>query len=256
MKKIKAKKSLAQHFLKDENISLKIVNSLSYSDKYSEVLEIGPGMGMLTKYLIKKNIKLHLIELDINSVDYLKIKYPEIKDKIIFADFLKYKLNNISKKPFAVIGNFPYNISSQILFKILENKDIVPEIVGMFQKEVALRIGSKPNNKSYGIISVLLQAYYDIDYLFTVENTSFFPVPKVCSAVIRLTRNNKQNLGCDEVLFKKVVKTAFSQRRKMLKNTLKVFNINNPDIQAEYFTKRAENLNVNDFVKVTNSIDI
>jgi len=255
MTTVRAKKGLGQHFLKDENIACKIVDSLSYSDKYSNIIEVGPGMGVLTKYLLtKKDFNTFVIEVDKESVDYLQNNFPELGDRIIAADFLRYDLQELFKEPFAIIGNFPYNISSQILFKALENKNLVPEIVGTFQLEMAQRIAASPNNKTYGILSVFLQAYYTIEYLFTVNETVFSPPPKVKSAVVRLTRNDVQSLDCDEKLFFKIVKTTFNQRRKMLRNTLKTFGDNIKYVNPEMLTKRPENLTVDDFVQITRII--
>ena len=249
---VRAKKGLGQHFLKDENIAKKIVTSLSSEINPLNVLEIGPGMGILTKYLLAdKNINLKAIEVDKDSVSYLKTHYPELQNNIIDDDFLEYDLKNIFATPFSIIGNFPYNISSQILFKVLEYRDQIPEVVGMFQKEVAQRIASDPNCKEYGIISVLIQAYYKIDYLFTVNEQVFSPPPKVKSAVIRLTRNQTKYLDCNEELFIKIVKTAFNQRRKMLRNALSIFEKQFNKIDPSYLTKRAENLSVEDFISIT-----
>ncbi len=255
MQKVKAKKHLGQHFLTDLNIAQNIVDALSLSDKYNTVLEVGPGMGVLTQFLIhNKNYKTFPIDIDRESIGYLSEKYPELKGNIVYGDFLKMNLNDIANnKPFAVIGNFPYNISSQILFKVLDYKDQIPEVVGMFQKEVAERVAAGPGNKTYGIISVLLQAYYDIEYLFTVDEHVFDPPPKVKSAVIRLTRNTKKKLNCDEGLFKTIIKTAFNQRRKTLRNSLKSY-LNDELKPNEIFNKRPEQLSVEEFVGLTNSI--
>lgn len=251
---VRAKKFLGQHFLKDHNIARKIVGSLS--GNYDSVLEIGPGTGILTQYLLEDSrYNLKVIEIDRESVQFLNEKYPSLKDKIISADFLTYDINSIFKEPYAVIGNFPYNISTQILFKVLEQHNQVPEVVGMFQKEVAERLASGKGSKKYGIISVLIQAYYDIQYLFTVNEDVFAPPPKVKSAVIRLTRNNTEKLPCDELLFIKVVKTAFNQRRKTLRNALKSFVFQEAFRSDEIFTKRAEQLSVEDFVKITNFVE-
>lgn len=253
MQYVYPKKSLGQHFLKDENIARKIVNSLTGIT--SNILEIGPGMGVLSKYLISDSkLNVHLIETDKESVTYLKENYPQIKDQITEADFLKFDLNKIFKTPFSIIGNFPYNISSQIFFKVLEYKNQIPEVVGMIQKEVAERISSPPGNKKYGILSVLLQAFYNIELLFTVSNNVFSPPPKVQSAVIRLKRNNIKKLDCDEKLFFKVVKTAFNQRRKTLRNALSSLH-DKQFFSDDIFNKRAEQLSANDFVRLTNIID-
>lgn len=225
---VRAKKSLGQHFLTDQNIARAIVDSLNSEGVYSNdssllpVLEIGPGMGVLTQYLLEReDIDLHLVEIDGESVDYLLTHFRDMQGRLMQADFLKLRLEKIFPETFAVIGNFPYNISSQIFFKILDHKDRIPEVVCMIQKEVAERIAEKPGTKTYGILSVLLQAWYDIEYLFTVGSGAFAPPPKVQSAVIRLRRNSRIDLGCDETLFKTVVKTAFNQRRKTLRNSLK-----------------------------------
>lgn len=225
---VRAKKSLGQHFLTDQNIAKAIVDSLHSEGVSSNdssplpVLEIGPGMGVLTQYLLEReDIDLHLVEIDGESVDYLLTHFRGMQGRLMQADFLKLRLEKIFPETFAVIGNFPYNISSQIFFKILDHKERIPEVVCMIQKEVAERIAEKPGTKTYGILSVLLQAWYDIEYLFTVGSGAFAPPPKVQSAVIRLRRNSRTDLGCDETLFKTVVKTAFNQRRKTLRNSLK-----------------------------------
>ncbi|NTW31835.1 MAG: 16S rRNA (adenine(1518)-N(6)/adenine(1519)-N(6))-dimethyltransferase RsmA [Bacteroidetes bacterium] len=246
------KKHLGQHFLKDENIARKVVSSLQQN---ANVLEIGPGTGVLTKFLIQiPDINLLLVEIDRDSVAYLNTSYPELKGKIIENDFLKMKIETLFDGNFSVIGNFPYNISTQILFKILEHRDKVNEAVGMFQKEVAVRIASHPGTKDYGILSVLLQAFYNIEYLFTVNENVFVPPPKVKSAVIRIVRNDVETLGCDEKLFFAVVKTAFNQRRKMLRNALSSFTFNNNENVLLLMTKRAEQLNVQDFILLTQNV--
>ena len=219
------------------------------------MLEIGPGMGVLTQFLLQKDSEVFVIEIDTESVVYLKTHFPQLNNHIIEGDFLKLPLNEIFKEPFALIGNFPYNISSQILFKALEHKDIIPEIAGMFQKEVAERVASQPGNKNYGIISVLLQAYYDIEYLFTVNEDVFTPPPKVKSAVIRLIRKENQTLDCDEKLFKRVVKTAFNQRRKTLRNALKSITLVDEKKAEPYLGLRAEQLSVDDFIQLTQSFE-
>lgn len=222
-------------------------------------MEIGPGMGVLSKYLLNREKQnIYFIEKDRNAYEYLIKKFAtdsQIKDRIILADFLEYDLNVLFPHKFAVIGNFPYNISTQILFRILEFRNRIPEVIGMFQKEVAERIASKPDNKAYGILSVLLQAYYNIEYMFTVNETVFYPPPKVKSAVIKLTRNDKTFLDCDEELFFEVVKTAFNQRRKMLRNALKPLGGSLAKIDEKILRKRAENLTVDDFVNITNNIN-
>jgi 16S rRNA (adenine1518-N6/adenine1519-N6)-dimethyltransferase len=251
---VKPKKSLGQHFLTDKNIARKIVNSLTWQN-YDSVLEIGPGMGVLTEYLLSipdKEVKL--VEIDRSSVEFLNNRFPEIGNKIISADFLNIQINEIYQQPFGIIGNFPYNISSQILFKVLAGKELVTEVVCMIQKEVAVRIASPPGSKDYGILSVLLQAYYNIEYLFSVPPQVFNPPPKVQSAVIRLNRNSMLNLECDEKLFVKVVKTAFNQRRKTLRNSLRniLLNLEVPGIILQ---KRPEQLSVDDFVSLTKLIE-
>ena len=250
MKNVRAKKHLGQHFLNDLSIAQKIAESLTHQG-YEKVLEIGPGMGVLTQFLLQKDSEVFVIEIDTESVAYLKKHFPKLNEHIIEGDFLKLPLDNIFSEPFALIGNFPYNISSQILFKALEHREIIPEIAGMFQKEVAERVASKPGNKNYGIISVLLQAYYDIEYLFTVSEHVFTPPPKVKSGVIRLIRKEQQTIACDEKLFKRVVKTAFNQRRKTLKNALKSITLVNEKKAEPYLGLRAEQLSVDDFIQLT-----
>ncbi len=252
LQKIKAKKYLGQHFLTDLTIAKKIVDSLSLTAQYQKVIEVGFGMGVLTQFLIKnKHYQTLPIDVDRESVGYLAEKYPELKGNIIYGDFLRLNLNDIiNNQPFAVIGNFPYNISSQILFKVLDYKNQIPEVVGMFQKEVAERIAAKHGSKTYGITSVLLQAFYNIEYLFTVEPTVFNPPPKVQSAVIRLIRNEKVTLNCDEKFFKQIVKMAFNQRRKTMRNSLKSL-INDKIKNNEIFNLRPEQLSVEQFVALT-----
>ena len=252
---LKAKKGLGQHFLKDEQIAADIVNSLSQFDKYKQVLEIGPGMGVLTQFLVKNtNYQTTIIDIDWDSINYLETRFPELKNHIIAGDFLQLQFENHFTEPFAVIGNFPYNISSQILFKVLENRNQIPEVVGMFQKEVAERIASKPGKKAYGILSVFLQAYYDVEYLFTVQEHVFDPPPKVKSGVLRCIRNTRQHLDCNEELFFKVVKTGFNQRRKTLRNALKPL-LEGSIIEHDFLSKRAEELSVENFVELTNLVE-
>ena len=253
MNKVRAKKHLGQHFLKDLSIARAIVDALS-NEGYDNVIEVGPGMGVLTQYLLKKDVTTHLIELDRESVVYLQAEYPHLSPRIYSTDFLQLDLSKISRNQFALIGNFPYNISSQILFKALDYKEQIPEVVGMFQKEVAERVASGPGSKKYGIISVLLQAYYDIEYLFTVNEDVFEPPPKVKSGVIRLRRNDKEKLDCNEKFFKRVVKQSFSQRRKTLRNSLKPL-IGKSDFNDPLLTQRAERLSVEDFVYLTNLLE-
>jgi 16S rRNA (adenine1518-N6/adenine1519-N6)-dimethyltransferase len=252
---VKAKKHLGQHFLTDESIAENIANSLSL-EGYKHVLEIGPGMGVLTKYLLKKQCITHVIEIDTESVDYLKANYLNLADRIIEQDFLKFDLTKIFKtEPFAIIGNFPYNISTQIVFKTLEMRDQIPEFSGMFQKEVAERICSKEGSKIYGILSVLTQAFYDAEYLFTVPPSVFNPPPKVESGVLLLTRKEQYKLACDETLLFKVVKTAFQQRRKTLRNSLKTFNLSENLKANSIFDKRPEQLSVSQFIELTQFLD-
>ena len=252
---VKAKKHLGQHFLKDENIAKKIADTLSL-EGYDDVLEIGPGMGVLTKYLLDKDTTTHVVEIDSESVDYLKNNYLNIAGRIYEKDFLRYDLNLVFKgKPFAIIGNFPYNISSQIVFKTLEIRNQIPEFSGMFQKEVALRICSKEGNKVYGILSVLTQAFYNAEYLFTVPPDVFNPPPKVDSGVLLLTRKENYTLPCNEKLFFRVVKTGFQQRRKTLRNSLKVFNLSDNLKANTIFGQRPEQLSVDHFIELTTLIE-
>lgn len=254
MEKVKAKKHLGQHFLNDENIARKIADTLSL-ERYKKVLEIGPGMGVLTKYLLDKSIDVYVIEIDTESVNYLKKHYPKLSGKIISQDFLRYDLTLVfADEPFAIIGNFPYNISTQIVFRMLEMRDQIPEFSGMFQKEVAERICQDKGTKAYGILSVLVQAFYKAEYLFTVSENVFTPPPKVKSGVLRLTRKEDFRLACDEKLFFIVVKTAFNQRRKTLRNSLKTLNLSEEIKSNATFDLRPEQLSVEDFVKVTQMI--
>lgn len=248
---VRAKKHLGQHFLTDENIAKNIVDALSL-ENYSKVLEVGPGMGVLTKYLLDKKAEIFVAEIDRESIDYLKNHYPKLEDQHFTGDFLKINISDVFKDQVAVIGNFPYNISSQILFKIIDFYDDVPEMVGMFQKEVAERTAAVPRTKDYGILSVLVQALYDVKYLFTVHENVFYPPPKVKSGVIKLTRNPKEGLAGNEVLFKKIVKAGFNQRRKKLSNSLKVLEIPEALQNHPFLEKRAEELSVQDFISFTN----
>ena len=251
---VRAKKALGQHFLTDQGIAMTIVDSLE-AGGVRNVLEIGPGMGVLTQYLLKRDdIDLKLVELDGESVEYLLTHFPGMQVKLYEMDYLKLDVHLLFPGEYRVIGNFPYNISSQIFFKILEDKDRVTEVVCMIQKEVADRIAEKPGTKTYGILSVLLQAWYDIDYIISVGSGAFCPPPKVQSAVIRLRRNGRSSLGCDERLFKMVVKTAFNQRRKTLRNALKPLITDAVDTNTPVFDLRAERLSVEDFVALTNLI--
>ncbi|MDO4229646.1 MAG: 16S rRNA (adenine(1518)-N(6)/adenine(1519)-N(6))-dimethyltransferase RsmA [Capnocytophaga sp.] len=251
---VKAKKHLGQHFLKDLNVAEKIADTLSLSG-YEKVLEIGPGMGVLTQFLLKKKTDIHVIEIDRESVAYLETHFPELQNKIIYGDFLKFDIISYFKQPFAIIGNFPYNISSQIIFKVLELRDFIPEFSGMFQKEVAERICEKAGSKTYGILSVLIQAFYDAKYLFTVSEQVFNPPPKVKSGVLQLIRKENYHLDCDEKHFFSVVKTAFQQRRKTLRNSLKSFIISDELKLNSIFDKRPEQLSWEEFVTITQMID-
>jgi len=247
---VRAKKHLGQHFLNDQNIAKSIVDALLEKDKVTAVIEVGPGTGVLTQFLINDVENYIALDVDAESVSYLKEQYPEKKEKIKLADFLETDLNKLVGDKFNVIGNFPYNISSQIMFKVLEHKEEVNIVVGMFQKEVAMRLAEKPGSKVYGILSVLLQAFYNIEYLFTVNENVFTPPPKVKSAVIRLTRNEVIQLDCDEVLFKQVVKTTFNQRRKTIRNSIRTL-FNNNEIRHPLLDKRPEQLSVAQFVELT-----
>lgn len=251
---VRAKKALGQHFLTDLTIARNIVGALTVSD-VRDVLEIGPGMGVLTQYLLQReDIDPRMIEIDEESVNYLLTHFPGIQGKLMEGDYLRLNMRKIFPGSYRVIGNFPYNISSQIFFKILDDKDLVPEVVCMIQKEVAERLAEKPGSKTYGILSVLLQAWYDIEYLFTVGSGAFAPPPKVQSAVIRLRRNSRTELGCDEKMFRQVVKTAFNQRRKTLRNALKPLLAEGMDTSAQIFDLRAERLGVEEFVSLTNML--
>jgi len=250
---VRAKKHLGQHFLKDEQIAKNIVDALLQSTDLP-LIEIGPGTGVLTKYLIEKE-KFFAVDIDTESIEFLKKAYPKHQDKILYGDFLKMSMDNLFSEKFAIIGNFPYNISSQIMFKVLDLRDRVDIVVGMFQKEVAERMAEGPGSKVYGILSVLLQAYYDIEYLFTVEPGAFTPPPKVKSAVIQFKRNATQKLSCDEKLFFIVVKTSFNQRRKTIRNSVKPLLHDGFDTASKLFDKRPEQLSVAQFVELTQIIE-
>lgn len=256
MRPVKPKKFLGQHFLKDLKVAQDIADTV---DVFPElpVLEVGPGMGVLTQFLIKKGCSLKVVEVDYESVEYLRKEYPELEDHIIEDDFLKMHLNRVfDGKPFVLTGNYPYNISSQIFFKMLDNKELIPCCTGMIQKEVAERIAAGPGSKTYGILSVLIQAWYRVEYLFTVHEHVFNPPPKVKSAVIRMTRNDTQQLGCNEKLFKQVVKTTFNQRRKTLRNSIKpILGKESELTQDTLFNKRPEQLSVQEFIELTNRVE-
>ncbi|WP_438710438.1 16S rRNA (adenine(1518)-N(6)/adenine(1519)-N(6))-dimethyltransferase RsmA [Aquimarina muelleri] len=257
---VKAKKHLGQHFLKDESIAKKIGDTLTLNS-YRNVIEIGPGMGVLTKYILQKDLDVIAMDLDSESIEYLNtnfhLEHHEIlkghtKFKVVEADFLKFDLSMLFPgEQFAITGNFPYNISTQIVFKTLENKDRIPEFTGMFQKEVAQRICEKAGSKTYGILSVLAQAFYTAEYLFTVPPDVFNPPPKVESGVLRLIRKKEYSLPCDEKLFFKVVKTSFGQRRKTLRNSLKIFQLTEEIKELDILSKRPEQLSVEEFIELT-----
>jgi 16S rRNA (adenine1518-N6/adenine1519-N6)-dimethyltransferase len=255
MAKVRPKKHLGQHFLRDNEIARKIVDSLNLQN-CQNILEIGPGMGILTTYLLDfPENKLWVIDIDRESINYLHERFPQLKGRIIQGDFLKNDLTEIPDGDLALIGNLPYNISSQIFFRLLDLKNVVPEMVCMIQKEVAQRLASPPGNKTYGILSVLLGAFFDIEYLFTVAPESFNPPPRVDSAVIKLTRNNTKKLACDEKLFFRVVKQGFQNRRKTLRNALKPLNLPEQINEHPFLSLRAEQLSVADFVALTSKIE-
>ncbi|MDO4880807.1 MAG: 16S rRNA (adenine(1518)-N(6)/adenine(1519)-N(6))-dimethyltransferase RsmA [Capnocytophaga sp.] len=257
MNAVKAKKHLGQHFLTDLNIAKRIADTLSLTN-YNKILEIGPGMGVLTQFLLQKNTETFVIEIDKESVAYLQTHFPALENHIVSADFLKYDIVSFfNKEPFAIIGNFPYNISSQIIFKLLEIREFIPEFSGMFQKEVAERICEKPGSKTYGILSVLTQAFYETEYLFSVSESVFNPPPKVKSGVLRLKRKANFSLPCDEKLFFSVVKNAFGQRRKTLRNSLKSFLLDKEELKNNpIFEKRPEQLSVEEFIEITQMISL
>ena len=258
MSEVRAKKALGQHFLVDLNIARKICYSLSGGTEQqpATTLEVGCGMGVLTRFLLERaDLVTYGAEIDSESVAYLHAHYPEFSPRLMEGDFLKMNLRELFPEGLRVIGNFPYNISSQIFFKVLENRDLIPECVGMIQKEVAERIAEKEGSKTYGILSVLLQAWYDIEYLFTVSEKVFNPPPKVKSAVIRLVRNDVEALDCDEALFVQVVKAGFNQRRKTLRNALKALNRSLENVPDNMLQARAEQLSANDFIEITKILE-
>ncbi|MDL2278541.1 16S rRNA (adenine(1518)-N(6)/adenine(1519)-N(6))-dimethyltransferase RsmA [Parabacteroides sp. OttesenSCG-928-G07] len=251
MRFVKPKKSLGQHFLKDLHVAQRISETLE-NYKHIPVLEVGPGTGVLTQFLLEGGYDLTVVELDMESVQYLEENFPALEQKILAEDFLRLDLTRLFSGPFCVIGNYPYNISSQIFFKVLDYKEVIPCCSGMIQKEVAERLAAQPGSRTYGIISVLLQAWYDIEYLFTVSEKVFDPPPKVKSAVIRMTRNKRTALECDEKLFKTVVKTSFNQRRKTLRNSMKpLLGKDYPGYTLPVFDKRPEQLSVEQFIELT-----
>lgn len=259
MKLVKPKKNLGQHFLTDLSIAKRIADTVDACPEIP-VLEIGPGMGVLTQYLVEKPRVVKAVEIDAESVAYLYERFPKLHENILGEDFLQMDLTQIfDGKQFVLTGNYPYDISSQIFFKMLDYKDLIPCCTGMIQREVALRMASAPGSKAYGILSVLIQAWYDVEYLFTVDENVFNPPPKVKSAVIRMTRNDVTDIGCDEQLFKRVVKTVFNQRRKMLRVSLRqIFNNGKPTdgfYEQDIMTKRPEQLSIPQFVKLTNMVE-
>ncbi len=255
MPAVKPKKFLGQHFLTDLKVASNIADTVDACPDIP-VLEVGPGMGVLTQYILKKDRPFKVVEIDRESVPYLQEHFPELGDNIIEADFLQLDLNTVfDGKPFVLTGNYPYNISSQIFFKMVEHKKLIPCCTGMIQKEVAERMAAKPGSKTYGVLSVLIQAWYDVEYLFTVHENVFNPPPKVKSAVIRLTRNKKENLGCDEALFRRIVKTVFTMRRKMMRNGMKqIVGKDSPLLNDPIFNLRPEQLSVEDFINLTNRV--
>lgn len=259
MKQVRPKKNLGQHFLTDLSIAKRIADTVDEPYADLPVLEVGPGMGVMTQYLVEKPRPLKVVEIDRESVAYLNENFPKLRENILGADFLRMDLNEVfGGQQFVLTGNYPYDISSQIFFKMLDNRDLIPCCTGMIQHEVAVRMAAKPGNKQYGILSVLIQAWYNVEYLFTVEPNVFNPPPKVQSAVIRMTRNEVQHLGCDEQLFKRVVKTVFNQRRKMLRVSLKQLQTENAlavIAQSPFATLRPEQLTIAQFVELTNMIE-
>ena len=258
MKQVRPKKNLGQHFLTDLNIAKRIADTVDACPELP-VLEVGPGMGVLTQYLMEKPRPMKVVEIDSESVAYLNEKYPRLRDNILGEDFLRMDLSKVfDGQQFVLTGNYPYDISSQIFFKMLDNKDLIPCCTGMIQREVAQRMASSPGNKAYGILSVMIQAWYDVEYLFTVDENVFNPPPKVKSAVIRMTRNETTDLGCDEQLFKRVVKTVFNQRRKMLRVSIKpIFaghSVSEEFFKDDMMTKRPEQLTIKQFVELTNKV--
>ena len=259
MKSVKPKKNLGQHFLTDLNIAKRIADTVDACPDIP-ILEIGPGMGVLTQYLVEKPREVKAVEIDAESVAYLNENFPTLKNNILGADFLRMHLEEVfGGRQFVLTGNYPYDISSQIFFKMLDYKDLIPCCTGMIQREVALRMAAQPGNKTYGILSVLIQAWYDVEYLFTVDENVFNPPPKVKSDVIRMTRNDVTDIGCDEQLFKRVVKTVFNQRRKMLRVSLRqIFNNGKPTdgfYEQDIMTKRPEQLSIPQFVELTNMVE-
>lgn len=255
-KLVKPKKFLGQHFLTDLKVASDIADTVDACPDIP-VLEVGPGMGVLTQFILKKPREFKVVEIDFESVPYLQEHFPELGDNIIEGDFLQMDLEKVfDGRPFVLTGNYPYNISSQIFFRMVEHRNLIPCCTGMIQKEVAERMAADPGSKTYGVLSVLIQAWYDVEYLFTVHEHVFNPPPKVKSAVIRLTRNNKESLGCDEKLFRRIVKTVFTQRRKMLRNPMKqILGKDCPILSDDIFNKRPEQLSVQDYIDLTNKVE-
>lgn len=256
MPQVRPKKFLGQHFLTDLQVARNIADTVDACPDIP-VLEVGPGMGVLTQFLLQKNREIKVVELDRESVQFLKDYMSQLGDNIIENDFLEMDLKEVFQgKPFVLTGNYPYNISSQIFFKMLEYKDFIPCCTGMIQKEVAERMAAAPGSKTYGVLSILVQAWYDVEYLFTVHENVFNPPPKVKSAVIRLTRNSSQSLGCDERLFRRIVKTVFTMRRKMMRNGMKqILGAGHPMLQDPVFTRRPEQLSISEFIELTNRVE-
>jgi len=256
MNVVKPKKFLGQHFLTDLSVAQRIANTIDVCPELP-VLEVGPGMGVLTQYILKKSREFKVVEIDFDSVPYLHEHFPELGDNIIEGDFLQMNLCEVfDGRPFVLTGNYPYNISSQIFFKMIENRDLIPCCTGMIQKEVAERMAASPGSKTYGVLSVFVQAWYDVEYLFTVPETVFNPPPKVKSAVIRLMRNEKSALGCDEQLFRRIVKTVFTMRRKMMRNGMKqILGKDSSLLTDSVFTQRPEQLSVQDYIDLTNRVE-
>ena len=256
MPQVRPKKFLGQHFLTDLKVARNIADTVDACPDIP-VLEVGPGMGVLTQFLLQKNREIKVVELDRESVQFLKDNMSQLGDNIIENDFLEMDLKEVFQgKPFVLTGNYPYNISSQIFFKMLEYKDLIPCCTGMIQKEVAERMAAAPGSKTYGVLSILVQAWYDVEYLFTVHENVFNPPPKVKSAVIRLTRNSSQSLGCDERLFRRIVKTVFTMRRKMMRNGMKqILGAGHPMLQDSVFTRRPEQLSISEFIELTNRVE-
>lgn len=256
MRQVRPKKFLGQHFLTDMAIARNIADTVDACPQLP-VLEVGPGTGVMTQFLMQKPRELKVVEIDRESVPYLREHFPQLADNVIEADFLRMNLREVfDGRPFVLTGNYPYNISSQIFFKMLDNRDLIPCCTGMIQKEVAERMAAAPGSKAYGVLTVMVQAWYDVDYLFTVHENVFNPPPKVKSAVIRLTRNERPSLGCDEKLFRRIVKTVFTMRRKMLRNGMRqILGKEHPMLADELFNRRPEQLSVQEYIALTNRVE-